>query len=247
MKPRLYYGGQRGFTLLELVVAIGILGIIMVPILRLLNQAYFTEQTSWSKVEVLNAAQSVMEDVMAGKISEGYQPPKGYRVDVNSSDVGDVAGLKKVEVKVYPEKAPGRSVVLTAYTTKDVSYESPGDGGGQDGNPREDGFYSWLKDHTDTFNTAFIMMLMVYLAYTVFAKKVIFGLVIPDFKRAYEYIMGVLHDKFYGVDYKGVVKNADLASEVEKTYGLKGTDWEIVKRLAQLLDDMRNKWNAWFS
>ncbi|SHE51290.1 prepilin-type N-terminal cleavage/methylation domain-containing protein [Caldanaerobius fijiensis DSM 17918] len=240
------YNKQGGFTLLELVVTIGILGIIMVPILGLFNQAYLVDQGSWSKIQTLNAAQAVMEDVMAGKVSEGYQPPKGYCVDVKSSNVSGVSGLNKVHIKVYPQNAPNWGVELTAYTAGDVSYESPGNNGEQNGKPKEDSFYKWLRAHTDTFNTMFILVLVIYLASTVFSKETIFDLAIPDSKKAFDYVMDILHDKFYGVDYKGVIKNADLASEIEKAHGLKGTDWGIVKKLAKFLDNLREKLNVWF-
>lgn len=244
------YNKQGGFTLLELVITIGILGIIMVPLSGLFNQVYLSDQNSWSRIQTLNVAQKVMEDAMSGSISGDYQPPQGYAMQISQSDVSDIVGLKKIQIKVYPENTPQLSVVLTAYTTNDVSYTPPvnngNNGGGQNGQKNGD-FYKWLKAHTDTFNTIFIVILTTYLAFVVFGKQLIIGLIAPDFKRAYDDVTNILYNQFYNQGYNGVIKNVDLAQKAEEIHNLSGANWEIVKTAAQFLDRLREIWNAWFS
>lgn len=240
------YNKQGGFTLLELVVTIGILGIIMVPILGLFNQAYLADQSSWSKIQILNAAQAVMEDMISGKVSDDYQPPQGYAMQISQSDVTGIVGLKKIQVTVYPENMPQLSVVLTAYTTNDASYTPPPDNGGGQDDKKNGDFYKWLKAHTDVFNTAFIAILVTYLAFNVFWKKAIFDLIIPDFKKAYDNVMDILYNKFYSKNHQGIIKNVDLSREVESAHNLSGIGWNFVKKSAQFLDELREKLNAWF-
>ncbi|MBZ4652740.1 MAG: hypothetical protein JG781_77 [Peptococcaceae bacterium] len=99
---------QQGFTLLEIVVSIVILGIALVPMLGMFSTAHFSLKHGNSSTEAVGLAQEIMEDLKLqhlkgiGLDSSPRQaiaghPDYSYEVHVNSAG----SRLKQVKVTVY--------------------------------------------------------------------------------------------------------------------------------------------------
>jgi general secretion pathway protein I len=77
---------NRGFTLLEVLVAIAIIGIAVTVILQLFSSNLRALSVSKDYVHASIKAEEKMRELLEGELSEGYfseQTDDGYRIDVN--------------------------------------------------------------------------------------------------------------------------------------------------------------------
>ena len=73
MKNRIFFSGQRGFTLIEVLVSVAILGIISVSVLAFFQQSYDFTKRNESKTVGMNVARNVVNYLEQQNFDRLYQ------------------------------------------------------------------------------------------------------------------------------------------------------------------------------
>lgn len=118
------YGNNKGFSLIELMIAIVIISIALIPMLNMFDMGASTQKRGELELEALNVAQGEMERLIAdfyngSSISSSNKTVNAFNVVTTVNDSG--TNLKQINVLVnYNFNGNNKTVSLT---TKVVRYE----------------------------------------------------------------------------------------------------------------------------
>lgn len=149
---------QAGFTLIEVLVALAVLGIVIPPVLGLFTAASHRSHNSKRNTIAMTVARDIMDRIKAGDINsangereiKNYRERYGVEICISGTGTSNSGTLKMVKVYVTPQlgmnpKAEG--IMLASYAanasieemaTAVLCQTIPG-GGGEDGPPGSGG------------------------------------------------------------------------------------------------------------
>ena len=100
-----FQGSSRGFALLEVVIAIALVGVITIAFLSALSTASTVLIIADERATAESLARSQMEDIKNQPKSETYEPSipsayeqAGYSANITTGDVPSRAGLQKITI-----------------------------------------------------------------------------------------------------------------------------------------------------
>ncbi len=111
-------GSQKGFTLLEIIIAVAILGIGMVMVMQLFSGGLRTARTSKEYTNAVIHAKIKMEEMIINPVQESGEFPDGFhwQTDVTpyESSYNDKVKTVKITVKVYHYASADKCLVELA-------------------------------------------------------------------------------------------------------------------------------------
>ncbi len=137
---------NKGFTLVEVLVSLAILGIIIVPIMGLFTAVSMSSQKTIRNTVALTVARDIMDRIKTGDINAAnadseaaaYKSLHGVEIYVPSPEAVPGNGLKLITVFVTPESGMdprtegimlgsySTNVILTEIDTTQMCYPEPG-------------------------------------------------------------------------------------------------------------------------
>ena len=119
--------GQKGFALLEVLIAFTVLCLVLVPLMRCFDAAGRINADTLSLAAALNLAESKLEDVLElhfAEISdvserdfceeEDYAQYTGFRYSIEVIDENELLKTVEVKVKYYDQAGNNREIIFTA-------------------------------------------------------------------------------------------------------------------------------------
>ncbi|MDK2878489.1 MAG: hypothetical protein PWR06_1205 [Thermoanaerobacteraceae bacterium] len=137
-----------GFTLIEILVAVAILGIVIVPVIGLFSSSVENNYKTNRDIIALTVARDIMDRIKAGDINRSnleqeindYKDRYGVEIKVEVPESTKNNNLSKVKVYVTPRKgmdAQTQGLMLASYSTnvfiESIDTSPPGNGGEDDG------------------------------------------------------------------------------------------------------------------
>lgn len=95
-----YIQNQKGITLIELLAAITILAIIIIPVFQLLGYSYSSYIDDLRKVKAISLAQKYMEEAKIDSKMAGVYTDESYKTQVEVSK-NNQSKLDQIKVSVY--------------------------------------------------------------------------------------------------------------------------------------------------
>ncbi len=118
--PNYLRSDERGLTLIEVLVAMLIIGVALIPVMSMFTSGLFTYTRAGADTLAINLAHSVMEETVAlpyGQVvsrAAADYPGYPYRFEVVVTDYNVTKRLKQVLVAVWPVEDPAkRTEVVT--------------------------------------------------------------------------------------------------------------------------------------
>ncbi|MFZ5688133.1 MAG: type IV pilus modification PilV family protein [Bacillota bacterium] len=120
---RVHHGAiknEQGLTLVEVLVAIIIIGVALVPVMSMFATGLFTYSKAGTDTLAVNLAQGILEEVMALPYDSVVSRPtadytgQSYQYEIVVLDYNPARRLKEVRVAVWPQDDPAkRTEVVT--------------------------------------------------------------------------------------------------------------------------------------
>lgn len=145
---------QEGFTLIEVLVALAILGIVIPPALGLFTYASGSNHNSKRNTVALTVARDIMDRIKAGNINsangereiKNYRDRYGVEIFISSTSISKGGTLKMIKVYVAPQlgmEPEAEGIMLASYAANasieemdtTLLYQPVPGGSGEDGPP----------------------------------------------------------------------------------------------------------------
>jgi prepilin-type N-terminal cleavage/methylation domain-containing protein len=117
-----FQGRSRGFTLIEVVIAIAFIGVISIAFLSALSTASTVLVVADERATAESLARSQMEYVKNQPKQETYEPTippayeqAGYSANITTGEVPLRAGLQRIKIEIYHDEEPPPLVTLVGY------------------------------------------------------------------------------------------------------------------------------------
>jgi prepilin-type N-terminal cleavage/methylation domain-containing protein len=137
-----------GFTLIEILVTLAILGIVIVPVIGLFSSSVENNYKTNRDIIALTVARDIMDRIKTGDINRSnleqeinnYKDRYGVEIKVEAPESTENNNLSKIKVYVTPWKgmdAQTQGLMLASYSTnvfiESIDTSPPGNGGGNGG------------------------------------------------------------------------------------------------------------------
>lgn len=125
-----YRGAQRGFTLLEILVSLVLIGLVVVSVIQLSSANLRNLSISGNRIELLERANEKMREVLEGELAEDKTwqdvDDDGFTYEINVAETlaerTEALPVKLLEIKVsVKNEKDARSKQVTLYTAKMIS------------------------------------------------------------------------------------------------------------------------------
>ena len=129
---------QRGFTFIEILIALTVMGMLFVPVMQLFSHSVFATSESLDHIVALNLAKSEMEKtlnlnltkIQLRELKDEFHPPQDQEpLVINHTrwrvrrEIVEGSDPLEVRIRVYHEEDPDKDVVTLVTLIEDLMWE----------------------------------------------------------------------------------------------------------------------------